>query len=188
MTNGTSSNAATLTVGAGATAYAGTVVTAAWRDGAETLGSGTGWANLTLPAPEGYAHAKLQLRDSSPGRPMAHTLPVVLPWRQDSPETWQYRRNFSFFVTDPAGVSGSVQASIQGDAYAPASIYSTAAQQAVTVHPVLRTTVVYADRADIHASFVLRDSDGRSVVADDGLTVQMTATGPLGSLTSSSVS
>ena len=37
VTNGTSSSAATLTVGTGATAYAGTVVTAVWRVGAERL-------------------------------------------------------------------------------------------------------------------------------------------------------
>ena len=40
-----------MSVGIGATGYAGTVVTATWRVGTETLGTGVGWANMTLPLP-----------------------------------------------------------------------------------------------------------------------------------------
>ena len=43
--------AATMRVAVGAAAYVGDVVTATWRVGNETLGSGVGWANLTLPLP-----------------------------------------------------------------------------------------------------------------------------------------
>ena len=125
---------------------------------------------------------------SSPGLPVARTVPVAAPpWQHDAPATWQYRRNFSFFVTDPAGEAGSVQASLQGHAYSPASTYSIAAQQASSILPVLRTKIVYEDRAEMRATFVLRDPDGRSLVSTSGLTATMTAVGPLGSLDSSSV-
>ena len=125
---------------------------------------------------------------SSPGLPVARTVPVAAPpWQHDAPATWQYRRNFSFFVTDPAGEAGSVQASLQGHAYSPASTYSIAAQQASSILPVLRTKIVYEDRAEMRATFVLRDPDGRSLVSTSGLTATITAIGPLGSLDSSSV-
>ena len=51
LTNATASEPAKLTVAVGASAYVGSVVTAAWRVGAQTIGSGAGWANLTLPLP-----------------------------------------------------------------------------------------------------------------------------------------
>ena len=44
-------HAATVTVAAGAAAFAGDVLTATWRVGNHTLGSGAGWANLSLPLP-----------------------------------------------------------------------------------------------------------------------------------------
>ena len=51
VSNGTSSEAATMRVGIGASGYAGTVLMATWQVGAETLGTGVGWANMTLPLP-----------------------------------------------------------------------------------------------------------------------------------------
>ena len=53
-------------------------------------------------------------------------------------------------------------------------------QPASSVEPLLRTALLYADRAELRASFVLRDADGRSLVSSVGLVVQMVATGPSG--------
>jgi hypothetical protein len=60
-------------------------------------------------------------------------------------------------------------------------------QRASSVEPLLRTALLYADRAELRVSFVLRDADGRSLVASDGLDVRMLATGPAGATLTSSV-
>ena len=52
--------------------------------------------------------------------------------------------------------------------------------RASSVEPLLRTALLYADRAELRASFVLRDADGRSLVSSVGLNVRMVATGPSG--------
>ena len=88
-------------------------------------------------------------------------------------------------MTHPAGSSGSVDASMQGQAYSPVSTYAVAAQPVSDVEAVLRTAVVYADRSALHVSYALRDSDGRSLVSSSGLVVQMSVTGSSGTLTSS---
>ena len=59
-------------------------------------------------------------------------------------------------------------------------------QPASSVEPLLRTALLYADRAELRASFVLRDADGRSLVSLVGLVVQMVATGPAGATLTSS--
>ncbi len=120
---------------------------------------------------------------ASPGFATLRTAPAA-EQQDDAPATWRYSRNFTFFVTDPAGATGSVQASVQGHAYSPASAYSVAARPVSSVMAVLRTAVLYADRSALHAAYVLRDSEGRSLVSSSGLAVLMTAAGPLGTLTS----
>ena len=59
-------------------------------------------------------------------------------------------------------------------------------QPASSVEPLLRTALLYADRAELRASFVLRDADGRSLVSSVGLVVRMVATGPTGTTLTSS--
>ena len=126
---------------------------------------------------------------SSPGFPAGRTAPVYEPpFQPESPSTWQYSRNFSFFVTDAAGGSGSVQASQQGHAYSPSSAYAVRSEAAASVVALLRTARLYADRPELRASFVLRDSDGRSLVSSSGLSITVSATGAQGTLTSSSCS
>lgn len=128
---------------------------------------------------------RLALVAGSPGFATLRTSPTAeQPWQDVAPATWRYRRSFTFFVTDPAGATGSVHASVQGQSYLPASAYSVAAQPASSVVAVLRTAVVYADRSALHAAYLLRDSEGRSLVSSSGRAVLMTATGPLGTLTS----
>ena len=121
-----------------------------------------------------------------PGLPAGRTaLASDAPWQHDAPSTWRYSRDFTLFATALPGASGSVQASLQGRAYTPASPYAAAAQPASSVVPVLRTALLYADRSELHASFLLRDAHGRSLVSSDGLTVRMVATGPSGTLLTS---
>lgn len=123
---------------------------------------------------------------SGPGLPAGRTaLASDAPWQHDAPSTWRYSRDFTLFATALPGASGSVQASLQGRAYTPASPYAAAAQPASSVVPVLRTALLYADRSELHASFLLRDAHGRSLVSSDGLTVRMVATGPSGTLLTS---
>lgn len=143
-----------------------------------------------MPPPIDYvAHVRIAQAAAvgGPGLPAGRTaLASDAPWQHDAPSTWRYSRDFTLFATALPGVSGSVQASLQGRAYTPASPYAAAAQPASSVVPVLRTALLYADRAELCASFLLRDDDGRSLVSSDGLTVLMVATGPSGtSLTSS---
>jgi hypothetical protein len=143
-----------------------------------------------LPPPIDYvAHVRIAQAAAvgGPGLPAGRTaLASDAPWQHDAPSTWRYSRDFTLFATALPGASGSVQASLQGRAYTPASPYAAAAQPASSVVPVLRTALLYADRAELCASFLLRDDDGRSLVSSDGLTVLMVATGPSGtSLTSS---
>ena len=66
VTNGTSSASATMSVGIGANGYVGTVLTATWRTGTETLGTGAGWANMTLPLPVRVAATASQNRVAPP--------------------------------------------------------------------------------------------------------------------------
>ena len=108
------------------------------------------------------------------------------PWKYDAPSTWRYSRDFTLFATALPGASGSVQASLQGRTYTPASPYAVAAQPASSVLSLLRTALLYADRSALRASFLLRDADGRSLVSSDGLAVQMVATGPSGTALTSS--
>ena len=123
----------------------------------------------------------------APGLPVARTaLATETPWQHDAPSTWLYSRNFTLFATAPPGASGTVQASLHGRAYTPASSYATAVQRASSVEPLLRTALLYADRAELRASFVLRDADGRSLVSSVGLIVRMVATGPSGTALTSS--
>ena len=123
---------------------------------------------------------------SGPGLPAGRTaLASDAPWQHNAPSTWRYSRDFTLFATALPGASGSVQASLQGRAYTPASPYAAAAQPASSVVPVLRTALLYADRSELHASFLLRDAHGRSLVSSDGLTVRMVATGPSGTLLTS---
>ena len=75
VTNGTSNAAAAMSVGIGATGYAGTVVTATWRVGTETLGSGVGWANMTLPLPVLVTATASQTRVAPPDN-SASTYPI----------------------------------------------------------------------------------------------------------------
>ena len=125
----------------------------------------------------------------SPGFATLRTLPTAEPsWQDVSPTTWRYSRNFTFFVTGSAGATGSVQASVQGHAYSPASSYTVAAEPASSVTAVLRTANVYADRPVLHASYVLRDSEGRSLVSSSGLVVRVMVSGPPGTLTSTACS
>jgi hypothetical protein len=122
---------------------------------------------------------------SSPGFPVLRTSPVSdTPWQADSPTSWLSSRDFTFFVSHPAGSSGSVDASLQGHAYSPGSTYSVAAQPASSVVAVLRTAVVYADLSALHVSYALRDSDGRSLVSSRGLVVKILVTGSSSTLTS----
>ena len=122
-----------------------------------------------------------------PGLPAGRTaLASNAPWQYDAPSTWRYSRDFTLFATALPGASGSVQASLQGRAYTPASTYAVAAQPASSVVPLLRTALLYADRSALRASFLLRDADGRSLVSSDGLTVRMVATGPSGTALTSS--
>eukprot|EP00964_Phaeocystis_antarctica_P090328 scaffold57769_cov69-Phaeocystis_antarctica.AAC.1 len=66
-----------MTVAVGATAYVGDVVTATWRVGTETLGSGAGWANLTLPLPVLVVAAAAESRVAPPDNSAA-TVPISL--------------------------------------------------------------------------------------------------------------
>jgi len=132
------------------------------------------------PIPRPFDYARIAMGSGSPGFPVGRTMPLSAPpWRHDEPATWQYRRNFSFFVTDAAGEAGSVQALLQGHAYSPASSFVIKAQPVSSVLPVLRTALLYADRSELRAAFLLRDADGRSLVSSNGLSIQMVATGPL---------
>ena len=137
-----------------------------------------------MPPPIDYvAHVRIAQAAAvgGPGLPAGRTaLASDAPWQHDAPSTWRYSRDFTLFATALPGASGSVQASLQGRAYTPASPYAAAAQPASSVVPVLRTALLYADRAELCASFLLRDDDGRSLVSSDGLTVLMVATGPSG--------
>ena len=80
----------------------------------------------------------------------------------------------------------AVQASQQDHAYSPSSAYAVRSEAAASVVALLRTEQLYADRPELPASFVLRDSDGRSLVSSSGLSITVSATGAQGTLTSSS--
>ena len=71
------SQVATMTVAVGATAYVGDVVTATWRVGTETLGSGVSWANLTLPLPVLVVASAEESRVAPPDNSAA-TVPISL--------------------------------------------------------------------------------------------------------------
>ena len=144
----------------------------------------------TPPPTDHVAHARIAFSaglSDAPGFPVGRTaLASETPWQHDAPTTWLYSRTFTLFATAPPGASGSVQASLHGRAYKPASSYATAVQRASSVEPLLRTALLYADRAELRASFVLRDTDGRSLVSSVRLNVRMVATGPSGTTLTSS--
>ena len=71
------SQVATMTVAPGAAAYVGDVLTATWRVGTETLGSGVGWANLTLPLPVLVVASAAESRVAPPDDSAA-TAPISL--------------------------------------------------------------------------------------------------------------
>ena len=68
---------ATMRVAVGAAAYVGDVVTATWRVGNETLGSGVGWANLMLPLPTLVTATASQSRVAPPDD-SATTYPISI--------------------------------------------------------------------------------------------------------------
>ena len=63
-------------------------------------------------------------------------------------------------------------------------MYEVSKQPASSVLAVLRTPVLHFDRPELHVSLLLRDSDGRSLVSSDGITLEMTVTGSPGKLSS----